>query len=564
MKRLRLSPPVLFLSLCAAADASAEAPADLAMTVTTAHVLPSVRTAEALARKLSPSMSQLKLEAMANVFLGLDRAMGEALEGPVDLALLKGAEGDFVGAGAFSVAWKDPSKLRGIGAANGEGVRPVPLDATPILQQLAAQPTVGSEGACALHPSPAAPGYRLVCASNAATLAKLGGYLAREVALEAHDLDVAARFPVSKMMVDVDASPMTGEPNALENAAADDMKALARDTASAAIGVGWDANELSFAVDARFKSQTSTTTKLLLSADGHGRSVPSLFERLPTDTLVFGTTGGFDPTVSRDLAQRGLTLATDGSDPAGVVVLRPIVDAFASHGLASSLAVGLDTKRALAAVEALRKKPTDEALRRRASRALTPWVVLEADGLQDNFAVLESAMALSDTAKVLAPAKGSKWPAQAKAWTLDDGAVFVAMPTATSLMVVFASDASVVQEKLKLVTATTGARMALTQETRDAFRDKPAAAVVVTDRVGDLAGLSIDEDALADTVKALREDAKKKGPAAQIPMIVTVKKGSAATDWQGSIRGDARYPVKALQAITKGAKGFSKGLFRSL
>lgn len=186
-------------SVMVPAAARAEEPRDLLVTVTTAHVLPSIRSAEALARKLSASTSDLKLEAMANVFLGLDRGMAEALEGPVDLAFLKGSGDSFVDAGAFAVAWRDPSRLRGLGAPGLDGVRRVPLDASPVLQQIGAAVGDG-KGECALYPTPAPPGQRLVCASTSLALAKLGPYLARDVALEERTLDVSARVPVRELL----------------------------------------------------------------------------------------------------------------------------------------------------------------------------------------------------------------------------------------------------------------------------------------------------------------------------------------------------------------------------
>ena len=154
------------VAVLAAAPASAEEPAQLLVTATTSHLLPSVRSAQALMRKLSPTTADIKLEAMAGVFLGLDAAMAEAFEGPVDVAVLRGENGDMVGLGAIALAWKDPSKLRGLGAPNAAGVRSVPVDATPLLAQLGAPNAVGAGGACALHPSPVAPGYRLVCAQE--------------------------------------------------------------------------------------------------------------------------------------------------------------------------------------------------------------------------------------------------------------------------------------------------------------------------------------------------------------------------------------------------------------
>ena len=80
---------------------------------------------------------------------------------------------------------------------------------------------------------------------------------------------------------------------------------------------------------------------------------------------------------------------------------------------------------------------------------------------------------------------------------------------------------------------------------------------VVTDHTADLVRLSVDDDSLNDTLKTLREEVKKKAAPVQIPVRLSVKSGSAETGWLGTVRIEARYPVKALQAITKGAKKLS-------
>ena len=549
------------VAVLAAAPASAEEPAQLLVTATTSHLLPSARSAQALLRKLSPTTADIKIEAMAGVFLGLDAAMAEAFEGPVDVAVLRGENGDMVGLGAVALAWKDPSKLRGLGAPNAAGVRSVPVDATPLLAQLGAPNAVGAGGACALHPSPVAPGYRLVCAQDAATLAKLGPYLASDVALEPRVNDVAARVPATLFQDAAKSAEPGAEPSPttpIERAANDELSSVGRDMASAALGVGWDPSSLSFAVDVRFKAQSAATTRLLLSA--RGCSKPVLFDRLPSDTLFFSTMGGYDPSLAREVVQKGISLAVEGApseSQVAVAIVRPLADAIASQGFASTLVIGLDAKRALVGVEALKKKPKDAALQEKAARGLSPWVALEATGLQAGGSLVESVMALNDTAKAYAPAKGGTWPDGAKGWKMDDGSVIASVPTASSLLVVFGSSGAIVDEKLKTLTGGAGPRLLLADETRDAFNERPAMVAVVTDHTADLVRLSVDDDALNDTLKALREDVKKKDAPVQIPVRLSVKSGSAETGWLGTVRIEARYPVKALQAITKGAKKLS-------
>ncbi len=549
------------VAVLAAAPASAEEPAQLLVTATTAHLLPSVRSAQALMRKLSPTTADIKLEAMAGVFLGLDAAMAEAFEGPVDVAVLRGENGDMVGRGAVALAWKDPSKLRGLGAPNAAGVRSVPVDATPLLAQLGAPNGVGDGGACALHPSPVAPGYRLVCAQDAATLTKLGRYLASDVALEPRINDVAARVPAA-LFQDAAKSPEPGAepsaPTAIERASNDELSSVGHDMASASLGVGWDPSSLSFAVDVRLKAQSAATTRLLLSA--RGCSKPVLFDRLPSDTLFFSTMGGYDPSLAREVVQKGISLALEGAPSQAqlaAAIVRPLADAIASQGFASTLVIGLDAKRALVGVEALKKKPNDAALQEKAARGLSPWVALEATGLQAGGGLVESVMALNDTAKAYTPAKAGTWPEGAKGWKLNDGSVIVSVPTASSLLVVFGSSGAIVDEKLKTLTGGAGPRLVLADETNDAFHERPAMVAVATDHTADLVRLSVEDDSLNDTLKTLREDVKKKAVPVQIPLRMSVKSGSAETGWLGTVRIEARYPVKALQAITKGAKKLS-------
>jgi hypothetical protein len=559
MKKLSL---LAFVVAAAAPQlASAEEPKDLLATITTAHVLPSVRTAEALARKLSPTTAEIKLEAMANVVFGLDRAMAEAFEGPVDVALLKDAAGS-VGGGAIAMGWKDPSKLRGIGMVDLLGVRRVPVDATPVLPQIASAASA-AEAACALYPSPVAPGQRLVCGTTPAALAALGPYLANDVAREERPSDVALRFPVGSLVdgaVKEGGLHKAGETET-ERLAADEVVALGRDMTSGAIGVGWDADALSLAFDFRFGGGGAATSRLLMSAAEHGRAMPDFFERLPTDAYAFGTLGGFDPALARDAAQKLVDLAArEGGAGAqiGVAVLRPLVDAIASKGFACSFATGFDAKRALPAVESLKKRRSDAAYAK-AAAAIAPWFALEADGLEEGAALFDSVMQLGETNVPFTLAAGAKWPAGTKAWKLADGAVIAAMPRAGSLVVLYAADGALASEKLRSFAGLSGARAKLADATRDAFRERPAAVFVATDRIGDVMGLSVDEDGIDAALKTLREDAKRKDVPTQIPMTMTVRAASEATGWQGALRLDARYPVKALQAVSKGAKRLAPG-----
>ncbi len=544
-------------SVMAPAVARAEEPRDLLVTVTTAHVLPSVRTAEALARKLSAATSDLKLEAMANVFLGLDRGMAEALEGPVDLALLKGLGDQVLEDGAFSIAWRDPSRLRGLGAPGLDGVRKVPLDASPVLQQLGAS-VGGGKGACALYPTPAPPGQRLVCASSVSALAKLGPYLARDVALEERSLDVSARIPVRELLesAERDGTVRRGEGTEAEQRAGDEVLALARDVSSAAVGLAWNPSELSIAFDARFAAANAASTKMLLSAEGRGRTMPSLFGQLPADTFAFGTWGGVDPAVARAAAQRGVDLvAAGGADGAnlGAAMLRPLADTLASRGFAFSFAVGLDAKRALPVVEAQRRKPSPTGADK-VAKAITPWIAVEADGLAEASSMVESVMQIAGSSKPFDLPKGAKWPSGTKAWQLADAGVVAVLPREGSVVVLYGSDGSLVSEKLKAFAGLPGARFKVDDTTREVFRDRPSGVFVVTDRVGELVNLSGNEDSIDETLKALREDVKRKDPTVQIPLTLQVKGATASNGWLGSVRLDARYPVKALQAIGKSAK----------
>ena len=544
-------------SVVVPAVAHAEEPRDLLVTVTTAHVLPSVRTAEALARKLSAATSDLKLEAMANVFLGLDRGMAEALEGPVDLALLKGRGESMIEEGAFAVAWRDPSRLRGLGAPGLDGVRSVPLDASPVLQQLGASVTEG-KGACALYPSPVPPGQRLVCASSAGALAKLGPYLARDVALEERSLDIAARFPVRELLEDAEREGSLHRENETdaERRAADEGIAFARDVSSGALGLAWNPDELSLAFDVRFAAANATTTKLLLSSESRGRTMPAFFAQLPADTFAFGTWGGVDPALARAAGQRGVDfVAASGADGAnlGAAILRPLVDTVASQGFALSFAAGLDAKRALPIVEAQRRKPS-AAGSDKVAKAITPWFAVEMDGLADATPVVESVMQLGGAAKPFEFPKGAKVPSGTKAWQFEGSGVFAVLPREGSVVMLYGSDGALVSEKLKAFAGLSGARMKVSETTRDAFRDRPSGVFVVTDRVGELASLSANEDALDETSKALREDAKRKDAPVQIPLTLQVKGATASNWWLGSFRLDARYPVKGLQALGKGAK----------
>jgi hypothetical protein len=556
MKKLAL----LALALVSRA-ALAEEPKDLLATATTAHVLPSVRSAEVLVRKLSTKTAEIKLEAMANVVFGLDRALAEAFEGPVDLALLKDAAGS-VGGGALSMPWKDPSKLRGVGMADPFGVRRVPVDATPVLPQIASAASA-TEASCALYPSSAAPPFRLVCGTTPQALATLGPYLANDVAREARPSDVALRFPISNL---VDAAEREGSihkpgESETEKLAADEVIALGRDVASGAIGLGWDADALTLAFDLRFGGRGAATSRLLMSASAHGRTAPEFFDRLPNDTFAFGTLGGFDPLLARDATQKAVDLAArEAGDGAqlGVAALRPLVDAVASKGFACSFAAGFDAKRALPAVEALKKKRTDAAYTK-AAVAVAPWFALEADGLEEGAALFESVMALSDTNTAFSLPKATKWPAGTKAWKMPDGSVVAAMPRAGSLVVLYGAEGGLVSEKLKSFAGLPAPHLKIADATREAFRDRPAAVFVATDRLGDVAALAVDEDGIDAALKSLREDAKRKDPAVQIPMTMTVRDAAAATGWQGSLRLDARYPVKALQAVSKGAKKLASG-----
>jgi len=241
-----------------------------------------------------------------------------------------------------------------------------------------------------------------------------------------------------------------------------------------------------------------------------------------------------------------------------VAMVRPLVDTVAAKGFACSFAMGLDGKRALAAVEAHKKKPTASSYEK-ASHATTPWFALEADGLAESALVLDSVMQLAEGTAAYDLGKGAKWPAGTKAWKAPDGSVLAAMPEAGALLVLFAADGALVVEKLKTFAGLSAARMKVADTTRDAFRDTPAAVFVATDRLGDVTGLELDEDSLFGTLKTLREDAKRKEIPVQIPMTMRMRAASEATAWQGSLRLDARYPVKALQAISKGAKKLAAG-----
>jgi hypothetical protein len=535
--------------------ARADEPKDLEATVTTAHVLPSIRSAEALLRKLSPTTSEIKLEAMANVMFGLDRALAEAFEGPVDFALSK-ASGSGEAGMAISLPWKDPAKLRGIGFEGTDGVRRVPIDATPVLPQLASAANA-TNAACALHPSPAVPGYRLVCASTPQALSKLGPYLANEVAREERPSDIAVRIPGSAI---ADAVGSGGSTEA-ERLAMEEVGALGRDLASGSLGLAWDAEAVTLAFDFRFGGRGAASSQMFLSASEHGRTLPAFFERLPPDAFMFGTLGGFDPALSRNAAQKAIELAANEAGAGaqlGVAVVRPLVDAVASKGFAFSFAAGIDAKRALAAVEAHKRHPGGAALEQ-AQRAVAPWFALEADGLADAAALVESVMKLSDAFTPFELAKGTRWPAGTKAWKLQDGGVLAAMPHADAMVVLYGADGTLVSEKLKAFAGAPGTRLKLAQSTRDAFRERPAAVLVLTDRIGDVAWRSLDEDSLDETLKGLREDAKRKGDAAQVPMTMSVRAASEANGWQGSLRLDLRYPVKALQAVSKGAKRLTTG-----
>jgi hypothetical protein len=349
--------------------------------------------------------------------------------------------------------------------------------------------------------------------------------------------------------------------NETERLAADEVVTLGRDVASGAIGVGWDADALSLALDFRFGGSGAATSRLLMSAAAHGRAMPEFFERLPADTYAFGTLGGFDPALARDAAQKIVDLASrEGGAGAqvGVAVVRPLVDAIASKGFACSFATGFDAKRALPAVEALKKKRTDAAYAK-ASVAIAPWFALEADGLEEGAALFDSVMQLGETNAPFTLAAGAKWPTGTKAWKMADGGVLAAMPRAGHLVVLYAADGALVSEKLKAFAGLPGSRAKLAETTRDAFRERPAAVFVATDRIGDVAGLSVDEDSVDAALKSLREDAKRKDAPVQIPMTMTVRAASESTGWQGSLRLDARYPVKALQAVSKGAKKLAPG-----
>ncbi len=536
----------------------AEAPPDLLATVTSTHVLGSIRSAETLVRKLSSSTSGVKFTAMASLLLGMDPAMAEAFEGPVDLAVLAGKDGDTVGGGAISIPWKKPDSLPGIGSALFDGSRPVPLSASLALQQLAAPTMFGPTAACTLHPSPAPPGYRLVCASTAEALASLGAYLATEVAMEARKTDVTVRVPVSRLLDVAERSGALAQPdgNAAALRAGDEAKALGRDISNVALGLGWDAKALGISFDYEFQRVSATTSKLLLSAADHGRSLPDLFQRLPADTLFFGTLGGFDPGLSRAAMQRGVDLATEDVPAAGqmgVALLRPLIDALASNGFAASFAGGVDAKRQLAAIAAFGQRRSDLA-REKAAHTLQPWVVVELDGLQNAGPLVGSLLAVSELGTPYAGTKGSKFPSGTLAWTFSDGSTLAALPTKASMVLVFGASAALVEDRLKVVATTGGAgHLKLDSAVAEAFEGAPAMVFVGTEKLSELGALGAEGDALTETSAALKRLVKMT-EVGQFPMTVSIKGASSASAWLGSVRVEAQCPMKALQAIVKGAK----------
>jgi hypothetical protein len=543
MKKL----PLLALVVVSRA-ALADEPKDLLATVTTAHVLPSVRTAEALVRKLSPTTAAIKLEAMASVVFGLDRAMAEAFEGPVDLAVLKDAAGS-MGGGALSMPWKDPTKLRGIGMADPLGVRRVPVDATPVLPQIASAASA-PQAACALYPSPVAPGHRLVCGTTPQALATLGPYLANDVAREARPSDVALRFPVSNLVDAAERELSTGKLGDADvtRAAAQEAFALGRDVASGAITLGWDADALTLALDFRFSGSGATTSRLLMSASEHGRAMPDFFDRLPTDTYAFGTLGGFDPSVALEAAHALVDLGARaaGQDAqAGVALIRPIVVAIASKGFACSFAAGFDAKRALKAVESLQKKRTDAAVAK-ASSATNPWFAFEFDALVERAPLVESALSLAATDSTREFVKGSRWPVGTKAWTFEDGTVVALLPRAESFVLAYGADASLVSEKLKSFAGLPAPRLKVADSSRDAFRERPAAVLVVTDRVADVLEFATDEHSVDASLASLRFANSRTDEPAQFVTVMAVTSATESTGWNGSVRIGTRAPVTKL------------------
>lgn len=253
----------------------------------------------------------------------------------------------------------------------------------------------GRLGACAFTSSSGRASMRLVCASDESALARTAPYLARTVASEAFDADAKLELPGRVLRDRSDHTAREMSDLASAQLGGHLVEELLGEVDRIDGGLRFAGPRIELTLDFRFNARAAMLTKVFVP-----KSVamvpPRAFYRLPGDSIVALFTAGALP---EDMAplRRALadnlqgTLLQDGYTSDHVRLLRERLETLLLTGgplvFGAGIAGGRDgAERALAALDASRAKPADQARAEAQARsALHSWFMFELEEAPDRW-----------------------------------------------------------------------------------------------------------------------------------------------------------------------------------
>ncbi len=318
--------------------------------------------------------------------------IGEPLTDVVDLT--QGIDFASVGAGDSAIVLSLAVKPEAEGTTEGVGER----DENGLAHVGIREDRRGEHGrlgACAFASSSGRASMRLVCASDEPALARTAPYLARTVASEAFDADAKLELPgrvlrdrsdhTARQMSDLASAQLGGHL----------VEELLGEVDRIDGGLRFAGPRIELTLDFRFNARSAMLTKVFVPKSV-AAPPPRAFYRLPGDSIVALFTTGALP---EDMAplRRALadnlqgTLVQDGYTSDHVRLLRERLELLLLTGgplvFGAGITGGRDgAERALAALDASRAKPADEARAEAQARsALHSWFMFELEEAPDRW-----------------------------------------------------------------------------------------------------------------------------------------------------------------------------------
>lgn len=364
------------------AEAAPSAPDDLVLVVR-------VNDPEQLLREvvtfMSPGTAQaasgFDVTQIASLLMGAKLAAVADLTMPVDLASVGLRDPSFVVSVAVKQEWEsklaEAFTLRDEGGLLHVGRPHEPRSATERLQS------------CAFTTAAGRAPTRMVCASDEPALTATAAYLARNVAAEPFDADVRVTLP-GKVLRDrrdspakaIGAAASARLGSALVEGFLEEIDRIDGDLRFAGANV-------EFKLALHLSARAAMLSQVLVPRSPPGPP-PRAFYRLPADSLVaLHTTGALAEDIAplrKTLAENlEATMIQDGYQSAKTQALRERIEGLLLTGGPLIAGMGVvggreGADKALAALEAARAKPADEArAEARARSALALWLMVQVD-----------------------------------------------------------------------------------------------------------------------------------------------------------------------------------------